>query len=920
MIHRPAQPKLATAEIPPMNIHASRSITRVARHLSAFLFAALATAYAILWIVHIRHGQLGPGFTNYEYSQATRSMTVGAVIPRSPADQAGLRPGDQIVGIDGKALDDLRPFYDSVIVGGNAFLDLAIKDPTSASGFRQLRLVLRGRSPEPRPANWLENLLTVPLNYYPLGFLVVGVAVLLLRPDDPNAWLLALLFGGFVGAGPLFEAAVPAHLRGFAVAYKMIVALAAGAFFYYFFAVFPAASYIDRKIPWLKHTLLAVVVIDTVPIAVRCLIAGGSLPLYLNTHWPGSTTLIWALVGQTGLPVPGSQRWPSPQFGFFAYFFGASVLGLASLISNSFLAADAQTRRKARVMLWGTVIGVSAVVLIFGAATVRGAAVVPMVAWEISIVLLSTVWPLSFAYAVVKHRVLEIPALLRRSARYLLVQRGFTISLLVLWLAAIRLFTYIVSAFVGTFSNTVLVLGLVFGLALVWISAPAVKRTTTRIDRAFFRSAYDARVTLQELAEKTRLVTNRRELARLLEIQIEGALHPQSLAVYLEAADGSFVAQPALPSDERDSTVPRLPRPTFPMRFGAIFVPRELDTIPATLPLIREIAQRGKAWDVPQAHEAAGDLGPLAPECVVPILGRNSRLLGLLVLGPRLSEEPYSTEDKSLLDFVASQAGITLENIDLVERMAERMEAERRAAHDMEIAKQVQARLFPQKFPSLQTLAYAGRCIQAREVGGDYYDFLSLGPARIGIVLADIVGKGIPGALLMANLQADVRSQSLIATQNLAQFLKSVNQSFHDSTSEATYATLFFGDYQDSTRRLRFANCGHNPPFLVRVGGAVERLGATATVLGLFEDWSSSICEVEIGSGDVLVLYTDGITEAENAAGDQFGDERLLDTICANLQLPPSALLDSIVAATLAFSGGERRMKDDFTLVVARGR
>ena len=901
-------------------MHSSRSITRVARHLSAYLFAALATSYALVWIGHIRHAQPGPGFTEYEYSQPTRSMTVGAVIPRSPADQAGLRPGDQIVGIDRKTLDNLRPFYDSVIVGGNAFLDLVIKDPGSTSGFRQLRLVLHGRRPESRPTNRLENLLTVPLNYYPLGFLLVGVAVLLLRPDDPNAWLLALLFGGFVGAGPLFESAVPVYLRGFAVAYKMIMASAAGSLFYYFFAVFPAASHIDRKIPWLKHALLAVVVIDTVPIAVWCLIAGGSLPLYLNAHWPAGTTLIWALVGQTGLPVPGSHRWPSPQSAFFAYFFGTSALGLASLISNSFLASDAQTRRKARVILWGTVVGVSAVVLIFGAATVRGAAVVPMLAWEISIVLLSTVWPLSFAYAVVKHRVLEIPVLLRRSARYVLVQRGFTISLLVLWLAAIRLFFYIVSRLVGTFSNTVLVLGLVFGLALVWISAPTVKRTTTRIDRAFFRSAYDARVTLQELAEKTRSVTNRRELARLLEIQIEGALHPQSLAVYLEAADGSFVAQPVLPSDERASTAHRLAGPTFPFRFGAVFVPRELDTIPATLPLVREIAQRGKAWDVPQAHEAAGDLGPLAPECVVPILGRNSSLLGLVVLGPRLSEEPYSTEDKSLLDFVASQAGITLENIDLAEKMAERMEAERRASRDMEIAKEVQARLFPQKFPSLQTVEYAGRCIQARDVGGDYYDFLSLGPGRMGIVLADIVGKGIPAALLMANLQADVRSQSLIAAQNLAQFLKSVNQSFYDSTSDGTYATLFFGDYQDSTRRLRFANCGHNPPFLVRVGGALERLGATATVLGLFEDWSSSICEVEIGIGDVLVMYTDGITEAENAAGDQFGDERLLDTICANLDLSPSALLDSIVVATLGFSGGERKMKDDFTLVVARGR
>ena len=112
-----------------MNMHTARSITRVARHLSAYLFAALATAYALLWIVHIRYGRPGPGFTDYEYSQATRSMTVGAVIPGSPADQAGLRPGNQIVSIDGNALDDLRPFYDSVIVGGNAFLDLAIKDP-----------------------------------------------------------------------------------------------------------------------------------------------------------------------------------------------------------------------------------------------------------------------------------------------------------------------------------------------------------------------------------------------------------------------------------------------------------------------------------------------------------------------------------------------------------------------------------------------------------------------------------------------------------------------------------------------------------------------------------------------------------------------------------------------------------------------
>jgi serine phosphatase RsbU (regulator of sigma subunit) len=138
-------------------------------------------------------------------------------------------------------------------------------------------------------------------------------------------------------------------------------------------------------------------------------------------------------------------------------------------------------------------------------------------------------------------------------------------------------------------------------------------------------------------------------------------------------------------------------------------------------------------------------------------------------------------------------------------------------------------------------------------VGGDYYDFLNLGAGRLGIVLADIAGKGIPGALLMANLQADVRSQCAIASQNLRQFLKSVNQSFFESTDEGSYATLFFGDYQDSTRQLRYANCGHNPPLLVHANGTAERLTATATVLGLFEEWESSLADVRITSGDVLV-------------------------------------------------------------------
>ena len=153
------------------------------------------------------------------------------------------------------------------------------------------------------------------------------------------------------------------------------------------------------------------------------------------------------------------------------------------------------------------------------------------------------------------------------------------------------------------------------------------------------------------------------------------------------------------------------------------------------------------------------------------------------------------------------------------------MEADRRIAQEMEFARQVQARLFPQKLPAMKTLEYTGGCIQARKVGGDYYDFLELCPGRLAMVLADIAGKGVSGALLMANLQANLRSQYAIAVDDLPRLLTSVNRLFYENSDDASYATLFFADYDDSSRKLRYANCGHLPPLLLRASGSSQRSG-----------------------------------------------------------------------------------------------
>jgi serine phosphatase RsbU (regulator of sigma subunit)/catechol 2,3-dioxygenase-like lactoylglutathione lyase family enzyme len=250
--------------------------------------------------------------------------------------------------------------------------------------------------------------------------------------------------------------------------------------------------------------------------------------------------------------------------------------------------------------------------------------------------------------------------------------------------------------------------------------------------------------------------------------------------------------------------------------------------------------------------------------------------------------------------------------------IAMKQEFERRAVQELEIAKQVQARLFPQSLPPLKTLEYAGICIQARKVGGDYYDFLNLGRERLGFVIGDISGKGIAAALLMANLQANLRSQCAIALDQPQRLLRSVNQLFCDNTPDGAFATLFFAEYDDTTGRLRYANCGHLCGLLLRGDNTVERLDSTATVLGIFKNWDCSIEERHLHPGDSLALYTDGITESCNSADEEFGEQRLIEALQRHHGSCSQAALAYIVDEVQRFSPYEQH--DDITLILAKHR
>jgi serine phosphatase RsbU (regulator of sigma subunit) len=186
------------------------------------------------------------------------------------------------------------------------------------------------------------------------------------------------------------------------------------------------------------------------------------------------------------------------------------------------------------------------------------------------------------------------------------------------------------------------------------------------------------------------------------------------------------------------------------------------------------------------------------------------------------------------------------------------------------------------------------------------------------LVIGDIAGKGFAAALLMASLQASLRSQCAIALDEPERVLRSVNQMFYENTVESAYATLFFAEYCDTSQRLRYVNCGHLSALLLRRDDSVERLASTSTVLGIFEDWDCEVAQQRMTSGDILALYTDGITETFNDREEDFGEHRLIAALRRHRELPAQASIAAIVEEVQRF--GTREQQDDITLIIAKCR
>ena len=714
----------------------------------------------------------------------------------------------------------------------------------------------------------------------PTFCILLGLWVAFVRPQDFLAWILILVLFG------LSSLTLEMYPNNTLVGVFQDVFFAAWALGMLLWGIyFPERWSLDRKLPWLKWIFI-------VPLSFQLLITILSL-IRVNL----GVDLITFM--RPALKAYG-------EIGFFINMFAISIF-FAALGHKSGTLQNPDARRRLKLMLYGTSVamGPSFLIILYKLFSGAQGSFFDIVPFGVALFALFTMllFPLTMAYVIVVYRAMDVSVVVRQGLQYALARNGVKVLQFILLMLVILgvIWTFRADKF-GLAEQIGFVAA---GFALIPLIDYVAKNLRVWIDRKFFREAYNAEQILSELSEDVRTMVETKPLLETVSARISESLHVPQIALLLKNGNNEFQPAYALGYEH-------------PPEIGFSETDVTVEKLKKNEPLTVYRDDRESWVNDEVARGEREKLHKLNSQLLLPI-GAKNELSGVISLSPKKSEEPYTPNDLRLLKSVAAQTGLALENSRLTETIAREAAQKERLNRELEIAREVQERLFPQELPPTEGLDYIGACRPALGVGGDYYDFLELPDGKFGIAIGDVSGKGIGASLMMASLQASLRGQAIHCGSDLAELMKHVNTLVYEASTSNRYATFFYAQLDTRTRRLIYVNAGHNPPFLLKKSGEVVRLEEGGAVVGMlpsmFVNYTQG--EITLEAGDLLVGYTDGISEAMNPAEEEWGEDAMLEELKSVYAAPSEEILNHIVACADKFADGAKQ-HDDMTMIIVK--
>jgi len=469
------------------------------------------------------------------------------------------------------------------------------------------------------------------------------------------------------------------------------------------------------------------------------------------------------------------------------------------------------------------------------------------------------------------------------------------------------------------------VVSLILIAAFISIHILARRRLLPKIERYYAPSPYDERKIFFDLSQGTRNVTSVDQLYQNLADRIRVALDASNAGIFVcDDTSGDFKlrvlsGQRGAAETDRAGEPLRLSKRAFVVRrllnlsTPLVIEPREIETwsqaLNSVLPSMRD--ERANEHHVLRTLNAR----------ILIQIRRKNELVGIISFGPRRGGFQYSATDRELLMSIAAQLALVIDNA----RLTERLLVQERMRRELALAAEVQQRLLPSCAPKGTAMEIAGFCEPARGVGGDYYDFISFSDSQLGLAIADVAGKGMPAALLMSTVQATLRSLTAgngsggPASYELSSIVSKLNRLLFNTTNGEHYVTFFYATFDQATQRLTYVNAGHNPPLYLQAGAGSEfrQLTSGGLVAGAFEHAAYEQETFQMKPDDLLFLYTDGLTEALNVEGEEFGASRMMETLRSIASLSADQIRDVVVRRVKEWCAGIS-LYDDLTFVVMK--